>query len=233
MRGKVVVVTGGGRGIGRAVCRRFASTGAKVVAAARNVDQLNETKAIVEGEGGSCAVCQADVSARDEVASLMEFAVEACGGIDVLINNAGMAPPMSINDCDLDVFDAMDGVNIRGVFYACHAAWPQMRKRGGGVIVNISSVAAFDPFPGLAAYGASKAFVEALTRGLAREGKDVGIRVYCVGPGAVDTQMLRGPFPDFPDDQCLQPEDIAETVWQMTQPACRYAVGQTLYVAKQ
>ncbi len=232
MNEKVVVVTGGGRGIGRAICRRFAATGAHTIAAARTEEQLNETQSLIQRDGGSCSTCVTDVADRQQVAALMAFAEREHGRLDVLINNAGVALNAPIEDCDPEVFDALDAVNIRGVFHACRAAWPMLRRGGEGVIVNISSVAACDPFPGFAAYGASKAFVEALTRGLATEGKEAGIRVYCVGPGAVDTQMLRGPFPDFPAEQCLQPDDIAETVYQMTQPACRYAVGQTLYVNK-
>jgi 3-oxoacyl-[acyl-carrier protein] reductase len=133
---------------------------------------------------------------------------------------------------DIGVFDAMAGVNIRGVFYACRAVWPSMMARGGGAIVNISSMAAVDPFPGFAAYGASKCFVEGLTRGLAAEGQRHGIGVWGVGPGAVETEMLRGPFPDFPAERCLQPEEVAETVWLVTQPAWRHTSGQTIYVRK-
>ncbi len=231
MNGEVVVVTGGGRGIGRAICRRFAAAGARVIAAARTADQLAETKRLIDAEGGFCETIQTDVASPGEVDAMIDFAVRRCGGIAVLVNNAGVAPNAPIESADLEVFEAMIGVNVNAVFYACRAVWPVMQKRGG-VIVNISSVAAVDPFPGFAAYGASKAFVEALTRGLAEEGKKCGIRVYCVGPGAVDTQMLRGPFPDFPDEECLQPEDIAETVWQLTQPAFQHAVGQTIYVRK-
>ncbi|MCH7526647.1 MAG: SDR family oxidoreductase, partial [Planctomycetes bacterium] len=173
-----------------------------------------------------------DVAVADSIDSLVAAAVRECGGVDVLINNAGVACTGRIEEFDLANFDRMIAVNVSGVFYASRAVWPIMLKRGGGVIVNISSTVAVDPIPGFAAYGATKNFVEGLTRSLAKEGKKCGIRVYAVGPGAVDTQMLRGPYPDFPADDCLQPEEVAETVFMMTQSACRYSAGQTVYVTK-
>jgi NAD(P)-dependent dehydrogenase (short-subunit alcohol dehydrogenase family) len=137
-----------------------------------------------------------------------------------------------VEELDVQEFDTMLAVNVAAPFYACQAVWPVMRQRGGGVIVNISSMAAIDPFPGFAAYGAMKSYVDALTRNLAKEGHEHGIRVYAVGPGAVDTQMLRGPFPDFPVEQCLRPEEVAEVVWTVAQPVCRYSAGQTIYLSK-
>jgi NAD(P)-dependent dehydrogenase (short-subunit alcohol dehydrogenase family) len=232
MDGQVVVVTGGGRGIGRAICRRFAAAGARVVAAARSTQQLNETRSIIEAEGGQCSTIPTDVTNPDDVSAMTQFAVDSFGRLDILVNNAGVAPNAPIESFDLDVFDAMQRVNINGVFFACRSVWPVMRKAGHGIIVNISSVAAIDPFPGFGLYGATKAFVEALTRGLAAEGREFGIRVHAIGPGAVDTQMLRGPFPDFPADQCLSPEQIAESVYTTTLAGNEYAVGQTLYVRK-
>ncbi|MEE9295930.1 MAG: SDR family oxidoreductase [Phycisphaerae bacterium] len=232
MSAEVVVVTGGGRGIGRAICRRFAADGARIVAAARSGDELAETQRLVQQDGGTCRTIKTNVASSADVEKMIGMAVREFSRVDVLVNNAGVACNNSIEEFDLQVFDAMMAVNVGGVFYACRAVWPVMREHGGGVIVNISSVAAVDPFPGFAAYGASKACVEALTRGLAAEGQACGIRVYGVGPGAVDTQMLRGPFPDFPPEQCLKPADVAEAVWMMTQPSCQYSVGQTLYVKK-
>lgn len=232
MSDQVVIVTGGGRGIGRAICQRFAEAGAKVLAAARSQDELAETQRLVETAGGVCRVMKTDVTRIDDVDALVAMAVREFGAVDVLVNNAGAAPNGPMDSFDPATFDRMVAVNVNAVFYTCRAVWPIMRERGGGVIVNISSVAAINPFPGFAAYAASKCFVNGLTNALAKEGAEHGIRVYGVGPGAVDTQMLRGPFPDFPNDQCLKPRDIAETVWSMTQPACRHSAGQTLYVSK-
>jgi 3-oxoacyl-[acyl-carrier protein] reductase len=110
--------------------------------------------------------------------------------------------------------------------------WHHLIERGGGVIINTSSVAAYDAFPGFAAYGAAKAFVVAYTKFLAREGAGVGIRVYGVAPGAVETDMLRGAFPDFPADQALEPYDVAAMFETLLLPACAYSSGQTITVSK-
>lgn len=226
------IVTGGGRGIGRAICVRLARDGARVVAVARTADDLAETKRLVERNGGTCLAIRADVSRIDELNAAVDQTVRQFGAVDILVNNAGIAPRADVDAMETDTFDAMIRVNVSAPFYAVRAVWPIMKKRRQGIIINISSVAAADPFPGFAAYGATKAYIEGLTRGLAKEGRPLGIRVYGVGPGAVDTDMLRGPFPDFPADQCLQPDDIAEVVHLMTEPACRYTVGQTLYVSR-
>jgi len=232
MKNTVAIVTGAGRGIGRAIARRFAAQGVFVIPVARSQEDLAQTAGTIESDGGRCAPYPADLSHAEQVTALVDFAQRQAGGVDMLINNAGMAHKSGITEFDDHAFQAMIGVNVAAPFYAARAVWPIMRQRGGGVIVNISSIAAQNPFPGLEIYGASKAFVDGLTRGLAREGQPHGIRVYGVAPGAVETQMLRASFPEIPADQCLQPEDVAHMVWTLTLPACRYSVGQTIIVNK-
>ncbi len=228
----LVIITGAGRGIGRAIALRFAAERYLVVAVARNSNQLAETAAQVEAAAGRCYTHVADVSSAAEVEQVVDSALQWHGRIDVLVNNAGLAPLATAATMPLDVYQQCNGVNIDAVFYACRAVWDTMRRQGGGTIVNISSLSAVDPFPGLGTYGAAKAWVVAFTRSLAEEGRADNIRVLGVGPGAVDTQMLRGPFPDLPAERCLRPQDVAETVYQMTMPAYRYATGQTLYICK-
>jgi NAD(P)-dependent dehydrogenase (short-subunit alcohol dehydrogenase family) len=126
----------------------------------------------------------------------------------------------------------MIALNVAATFYACRAAWPLMQQQGGGTIINISSVAAVDPFPGFAAYGASKRFVEGLTAALAKEGTPHNIRLFAIAPGAVETQMLRSAFPDFPEDQCLPPQAIADLALALLNPACHHASGQTIQCKK-
>ncbi len=232
MEESVVVVTGGGRGIGRAIGRRFAAAGGQVVAAARSPHELEETRQLIESGGGRCHVEQTDVGALDEIDALIENTRQRFGRIDVLVNNAGVAPLSSIEDLDEPLFETILRVNVYAVYRGCHAVWPIMKQQGGGAIVNISSMASVDPFPGFAAYGAAKAWVSAWTRGLAEEGRPLGIRVYAVAPGAVETRMLRDPFPNFPKDQALQPSDVADVVFALAQPACRYVSGQTVFVKK-
>ncbi|MBI3835823.1 MAG: SDR family oxidoreductase [Planctomycetes bacterium] len=229
----VVVVTGGGRGIGRAICERFAKSGAQVVAIARSMSELAETKSIIERAGGRCDTIKADVSNATDVNALVAQTLKQHGRIDVLINCAGVAPMANIEDLTLEIYNQLMGVNVNALYFACRAVWPAMKKNGGGVIVNISSIASTDAFPGFAAYGASKAWVNAWTKGLAEEGRTSGIRVFAVAPGGVETQMLRGVFPDFPKKDTLDPSNVADMVFAITQPECRYATGQTIFVRRQ
>lgn len=229
---KVFIVTGAGRGIGRATAIRVAKAGAVVVLAARTESDLNETKQLISNNGGNALVVPTDVTDEASVANLIEKTIAHCGKIDVLFNNAGVAPLAKINDMSPAVFDDNISANIRSVFLCSRAVWPHMTQAGGGTIINTASVAAFDAFPGFAAYGAAKAFVVAYTKFLAREGADENIRVYCVAPGAVETGMLRGAFPDFPADDTLAPDEIAKMVAILASDAATYSSGQTMTVSK-
>lgn len=231
--GTVVVVTGAGRGIGRAVCERFARDGAVVVAAARTASELEETRRLVQSAGGQCLSVPTDVANEDEVDAMMRTAVDRFGRVDVLVNCAGIAPVAPIESLDLRLFQAIMAVNVTAVYLATRAVWPIMSRWKSGVIVNISSIASIDPFPGFAAYGAAKTWVNAWTKATSEEGRAVGIRVFAIAPGAVESRMLRDNFPSFPADQCLQPKDVAEMVHIVAEPACQYSSGQTIFVRKQ
>jgi NAD(P)-dependent dehydrogenase (short-subunit alcohol dehydrogenase family) len=233
MAENVVLVTGGGRGIGRAVCVRLARAGSQIVAVSRTVGELNETKASVERAGGRCHIQPADVGVQDAVRSLVDEVVQRFGCIDTLVNCAGIAPRCAIEELTTDLFEKILAVNVRSTYLTCRAVWPVMKAKGGGVIVNVSSIASVDPFAGFAAYGAAKAWVNAWTHGLAEEGRSCGIRVFAVAPGAVETRMLRDPFPDFPKRDTLDPDHVADVVHVVTQAACRYATGQTIFVRRQ
>jgi 3-oxoacyl-[acyl-carrier protein] reductase len=232
MTDAVVIVTGGSRGIGRAICQRFGKLGALVVAVARSAEELEATQAAVQEAGGRCHLCVADLCVADEIRAMIDETTRRFGRIDVLVNNAGVAPMCWLEDLDEALFNMIHSVNVAAVYHACRAVWPVMTAQNDGVIVNISSVASVDPFPGFAAYGASKAWINAWTRGLADEGRSKGIRVFAVAPGAVETRMLRTAFPDFPRDRTLQPSDIADVVGALVAPECRYASGQTVFVRK-
>jgi 3-oxoacyl-[acyl-carrier protein] reductase len=233
MSGRVVLVTGGGRGIGRAICERFAASGAQTVAAARSTDELAETKQLIEQRGGLCHIQPTDVSSAEEVKTLADVAAEKFGRIDVLVNGAGVAPLHGIEELDARIFQAILSVNVVGVYHGCRAVWPIMKRQGFGVIINISSIASVDPFPGLTAYGASKAWINLWTKALAEEGRACGIRVYAVAPGAVDTKMLRDLFPDYAPERTLRPAEVAETVFALAEPAFQHATGQVVFVQKE
>lgn len=232
MSHRVVVVAGGGRGIGRAICERFARDESQVVAAARTVAELEQTRAAIEAEGGKCFVHATDVCASDEVEGLIDTVVKKFGRIDVLVNSAGVAPQSLLGDLDNALFRTIMSVNVDAVFHSCHAVWPVMQRQNGGTIINISSIASIDPFTGFSAYGAAKAWVNAWSKALADEGRPLGIRVFAVAPGAVETRMLRDNFPEFPREATLAPADVAEMVFTLAQPSCQYATGQTVFVRK-
>lgn len=232
LKDQVAIVTGAGRGIGRAIALRIAAQGARVALAARNIEQLTETRRLVEAAGGTAIAIPTDVSLEAPVGAMVSETLSRFGRIDVLINNAGVALTGTTESMDADTFDRLIAGNVRSVYLCCHAVWPHMKRAGRGTIVNISSIAAQDPFPGLGAYGATKLFVNLYTRSMAGEGAPHGIRVHGIAPGAVETQMLRGFIPDFPENQTLSPDDVAATVEMMLTPAAAPMSGQTIVVKK-
>ncbi len=227
-----MVVTGAGSGIGRAIAKTFAAEGASILAVGRTEAKLEETRRMVSNSPGRCRTFTADIGRKEDVAGIMQAAVDAYGKVDVLINNAAQAVTAKTADIDLDDFDHMLNTNVAGTFYMCREASLAMKKTGGGIIINISSMAGMEPFPGLVAYGATKAFVNMLTRGLAEEGRKAGIVVFAIAPGTVETPMLRSSFPDFPTEKTLDPEDVAKLTLTLCNPACRYSTGQVISLRK-
>lgn len=228
---QVCIVTGGGRGIGRATARRLCGAGASVFVVSRTLRELEETASACQSGPGSCTPIVADVTLPASVQGLVRDVLAKVGRLDALVNNAGVAPLAPIDQMHDADFERLIDVNVRAVFHGCRAAWPAL-QRAGGTIVNISSLAADDPFPGFAAYGGTKAFVNTFSRALAGEGKPFGIKVFAVAPGAVETEMLRGPFPDFPAEQTLDPDHVAAVVEWCLDPRCTYASGETIRVKK-
>lgn len=229
---RTAIVTGAGRGIGRAIARRLAAAGCRVALIARTTEQVEETCRLVERAGGTGLALTADVSIVEDVERLVDDVQRRLGTLDFLVNNAGTAALATIDQMDVRVFDGIIAANVRSVYLCSRAVWPIMAGGKGGTIVNISSVAAHDPFPGFAAYGASKAFVNTYTKALAAEGASCGIRLYGIAPGAVETQMLRGPFPDYPADKTLDPDEVAALVETLLLPGCRHVSGEILTIEK-
>jgi len=252
LKGKVAIVTGAGRGIGRAIAQRLAAAGAAVAVASRTTSEIDETRRLIEKAGGRAVAIPADVTKEPDVQRLVEQTRAAFGRIDILVNNAGVAPLAKIEEMQPAAFDAVVATNIRAVYLCSRAVWPDLIKSaatcgtgvspvnsaagfqpvGGGTIINISSMASFDPFPGFAAYGAAKAFVNIYTKALATEGAPQGIRVYAIAPGAVETSMLRGRFPDYPSEKTLSPVDVAALVESLLSPLCSHKSGETITIKK-
>lgn len=232
LKGKSIIVTGAGRGIGRAIARRLGAAQASLIIAARSERELDDTRRIVERDGAGCLAVKADLTQVADVDRLIEESLARFGRIDGLINNAGVAPRSPFDAMEPEQFDALIATNIRSVFLCCRAVWDSMSRSGGGVIVNISSMAGEDPFDGFAAYGGTKAFVNVFSQAISTEGAPKGIRVFCVAPGAVETQLLRGLFPDLPDSQVLEADDVAALVESLFLPAARFIDGQTLRIRR-
>jgi NAD(P)-dependent dehydrogenase (short-subunit alcohol dehydrogenase family) len=232
MKGKTVLITGAGRGIGRATALRFARGGAQTVLVGRTAEALEETARQITAAGGAAFCVPADVSREADVQRAVRETLRRFGRIDVLVNNAGVAPLSPLAQMTTASFDELLAVNVRGVFLMCREVWPAMASAGGGVIINVSSRAARDPFPGFAAYGGTKAFVETFTTALAAEGAARGIRAFGVAPGAVATRMLLDLFPNYPRDKLLDPDEVAGLIEWLCDPRCAASSGQTLGLAR-
>lgn len=230
----VCVVTGGSSGIGRATCSKFLSAGYRVAFCGRDQAKLTAVRNefVEQASAEAVLALRVDVGVADQAAGFIQGVHEQFGRIDVLVNNAGTAPLATINEMSHEAFFRLLDVNVAAVFRTTKAVWPIMEAQGGGIIVNISSLAAIDPFDGLGTYGATKAWVEAFTNASAREGAATGIRSYCVRPGAIETQMLRSLFPDFPSHQSLPPTKVAELIHRICQPSHAERSGETFQIAK-
>jgi len=188
LEGRNAVVTGGGSGLGRAVALALAAQGAHVLVAGRRLDRCEETAGAI-GEGRAVAV-RADVTRQEDRELILRMCADRPGGLDILINNAGILESGTIETTDLEAWDRSLDVNLRAVFALTRLATPALVRRRG-TIVNISSVAGLRPYPGLLAYCVSKAALDQLTRCLALELASKGVRVNAVNPGVVVTDLHR------------------------------------------
>ncbi len=238
LRARTAVVTGASSGIGRAVARTLAGAGARVVLAARRAERLQELAEAIAAEGGDARVAPTDVGVRSEVQALADTAVEAFGGLDIWVNNAGVMPLSPLADLAVDDWERMVDVNVKGVLWGIAAALPPMREAGGGHIVNVGSLAGRRPFPGGTVYSATKFAVRALSWGMHLElGSEHNIRVTDIQPGVVDTEL----FDHIPDDEAragfketwaerkaLEPGDVARAVLHAVSSPDHVSVSEIL-----
>ena len=190
LSGKVAIVTGA-VGIGLAAARKLAAEGASVVVCSNREDQVEEAVTALREADLEVRGLQADVTSSADARRLVGFAVESYGGVDILVNAAGVQRYGTVVDTDESVWDEVLSVNLKGIYLVSKHAIPEMSKRGGGSIVNVSSVQAFASQKGVAAYTASKGGVNAVTRAMALDHAHENIRVNAVCPASVDTPMLR------------------------------------------
>jgi len=212
LKNKVALVTGGTKGIGRAIAEALVARDVSVFLSARNNDEIRETIGALLTHGTakvSGATC--NVREHRQVQSMFAQAVNELGGIDILINNAGIGIFSNVEDMPVQDFQAVVETNLFGVFYCCHEAIPIMKRRGGGYIINISSLAGANPHPEMAAYNASKFGLNGFSEALMQEVRHDGIKVSYIMPGSVNT-AFGGDTPAAEKAWQLQPADIARVV---------------------
>ena len=226
LEGKVALVTGGGRGIGRAISLQLGRAGASVVAAARTAEQIEAVTEEITAEGGRAVAVRTDVAQDSDILSLFDQIRERFGRLDVLVNNAGVGLFGPVEEFSAADFDRLVAVNLRGPFLCCQQAMRMMIPQGSGYIINVSSVVGFKGYPNQSAYTASKHGVMGLTKSLACEARDHGIRVSAILPGGVDTDLIRSARPDLDTSVLMKPRDIAQTVMYLLSLSDDAAVDQ-------
>lgn len=237
--GKVAVVTGASRGIGRAIALKLAEEGAKVVVNySGSQAKAEEVVAMIQENGGEAIAVQASVSQTEEVTALMDAAVKTYGSLDILVNNAGITRDNLIMRMKEDEWDDVLNTNLKGVFLCTKAVTRQMMKQRAGRIINISSIVGVAGNAGQANYVAAKAGVIGLTKTTAKELASRNILVNAIAPGFIETEMTeqlpedikQGMLTQIPLAKLGQPEDIAKAVAFLASEDANYMTGQTLHI---
>lgn len=238
LRGRVVAVTGGGRGIGRAVALAAAAEGANVAVAYHHSEAGAKTVAdLVRDRGQEAEVFACDVADREQVIAFVEGAQQRFGRIDGLVNNAGIMPESPFLEMSAEDWELVITTNLTGAFHASQAVLPGMLERGSGTIVNIASRLGLVGWPGVAHYASAKAGLIALAKSISREFGQRGIRANCVAPGVTNTDMGRTVMEgeigrrrmaELPLGRFGEPEEVAACVVFLLSDASALLIGQTL-----
>ncbi len=224
LSGKVALITGGGTGIGRAMALAFAREGAKVALAARRKDKLQQVADEITSSGGAALPLECDVTLAADAERAVRETVERFGALHVLVNNAGALSNATVETISEEDWDRVMRVNIKGPFLMSRAALPAMRRAGGGSIINTGSILGIVAMKSRAAYCTSKGGVVMLTKAMAVDHAHENIRVNCICPSLVETEMVKALFPDSPEGRAMrdarlsgiplgrmgQPQDVAE-----------------------
>ena len=211
LAGKIAIVTGSSSGIGKAIALRFGDEGARVVVTARRMPLCEQIVVQIKERGGEAWAIQTDVTDEGQIKRLIDETVTRFGRVDMLVNNAGIFGGRRLAETSTEAFDAVMNVNLRGTFLCCRAGFVQMKKQGGGLIINMSSVAGLQAWAGTGVYSASKHGIVALTKSLADEGRPFHIKVSAICPGSVADELVDATSEDILRNHKIDPYDIAET----------------------
>jgi len=209
--GKVAIVTGSSSGIGKAIALRFGEEGASVIIAARRDRLCEEVAGQIRRRGGEAVAIATDIMEEQQVEQVVTETVQRFGRLDILVNNAGIGGGGRIDETSTSDFDRVIATNLRGTFLCSRAGFRAMRKTGGGTIINIGSVCGVDAWAGTGAYSASKYGIMGLTKALADEGRDLGIKASVICPGGVADELVDATPQAIEQSGKINPFDIAET----------------------
>ena len=212
LKGKTAIVTGSGRGIGKAIALALGAEGMNVVAVSRTLSETEKTVSEITAMGSGALAVRADISKIDEIKQLVDTAVKKFGGIDVLVNNASVLKTDGIEKLNQEDWDLAMSINVRGTAFLSKHVMEVMKANSSSYVVNICSTAALGAKPDVTAYCVSKYGVAGLTEALYKYGKNFNIRVSAVYPGVTDTEMLRNSDMTCSPDVLMKPEDIAYCV---------------------
>jgi 3-oxoacyl-[acyl-carrier protein] reductase len=236
LEGKVALVTGGGRGLGEAICRNLAREGAHIAVSDINLADAERVAVAIKQMGRNSVAIRADVSLQKEVKAMVARTIEALGTVDILVNNAGICHQGSVADMSEETWDKVLDVNLKGTFLCSREVMPTLKQKRSGKIINLGSLAG--QVGGLvvgANYAVSKAGVICFTKSLAKELAPFGINVNCIAPGVIDTEMTQA----FPREEMIksiplrklgEPQDVADAVLFLASQESRYITGQTISV---
>jgi 3-oxoacyl-[acyl-carrier protein] reductase len=240
LEGRVAIVTGGGGGLGEGICHALTDAGAAVAAVDVAREEAERVVGQISSSGARCIALEADVSDRHSTQTMVESVVRELGGVDILVNNAAIYPLRPWTEIEEEEWDRVMAVNLKGYFLCARAAFPHMRDRGHGRIVNVASITFFIGWAGFLDYVSSKGAVIGFTRTLAREVGPDGVTVNAVSPGAFPTaaEMVH---PDqealnrrILDQQCLKrrgkPEDVGNLITFLASDAASFITGQTIMI---
>jgi len=247
LKGKTAIVTGGSRGIGKAIALGFAKAGAKVAVTSRKMNDLEANAAEIKAFGGEAFPLQAHLGKMEEINRMVSAVVDKFGRIDILVNDAGASPAMgSVLESDERLWETIMNLNLRGLYFTSQAVAKVMKKQGGGKIINIASVDGFKPEPGVSVYSISKAGVRMITKAFALELAPFNIQVNAIAPGPISTKMLDSHWFHLPPEEAKrqkqamgkmtpmgrvgEPDEIAGAAVYLASDASSYTTGAEIVV---